>query len=145
MKICRPQTKEQFAQYYDLRWRVLRKPWNQPRGSEKDERENRADHITVCDENDTLIGVGRLHFNSAAEAQIRFMAVDEHHRGRGVGKMILTELERIARDKGAESIVLNARDEAIAFYKKMGYEEAGQSHVLFGSVRHVRMFKRLAA
>jgi predicted GNAT family N-acyltransferase len=144
VKVTRPKTKEEFDRYYELRWRVLRKPWQQPRGSEKDERENRAEHIMVCDDRDTCIGVGRLHFNTKTEAQIRYMAVDERHRGRGIGKMILVELERIAREKGATSIVLNARDDAISFYRNIGYEELGPGHTLFGSVKHVKMGKRLA-
>ena len=36
MKVLEPKTKEDFKKYYDLRWRILRKPWNQPRGSEKE-------------------------------------------------------------------------------------------------------------
>ena len=32
-----PQNPEEFERYRDLRWRILRAPWNQPRGSELDE------------------------------------------------------------------------------------------------------------
>ncbi len=42
VKICKPLTKEEFKKYYDLRWKVLRKPWKQPKGSEKDEREKES-------------------------------------------------------------------------------------------------------
>jgi hypothetical protein len=44
MEIRSPETVEEFMQYYELRWRLLRKPWNQPKGSEKDEKEDEAFH-----------------------------------------------------------------------------------------------------
>ena len=37
-----PQSAEEFAAYYELRWRVLREPWSLPRGSERDELEGSA-------------------------------------------------------------------------------------------------------
>ena len=39
MKLRPPETAEEFDAYYNLRWMVLRAPWNQPTGSEKDEYE----------------------------------------------------------------------------------------------------------
>lgn len=45
--VKQPKTKEDFEKYYDLRYRILRKPWNQPRGSEKDELEKESFHIMV--------------------------------------------------------------------------------------------------
>ena len=80
MIIKEPKTKEEFEQYYDLRWKILRQPWNQPRGSEKDEKENESIHIMLI-HNDKVIGCGRGHFNSPTEAQIRYMAVEEGFQG----------------------------------------------------------------
>jgi len=141
IKICFPQDK-QFEEYYELRWRVLRKPWNQPRGSEKDELEDRAIHIMACDGN-KIVGVARLHFNSKEEAQIRYMAVDESYRRRGIGSMMLRRLEEIAREKGASHIVLNARENAVGFYEKNGYKIVKKSYVLFGEIQHYKMMKNL--
>ena len=45
INIKEPVTEEEFEQYYILRWRILRQPWNQPRGSEKDDKENKSIHI----------------------------------------------------------------------------------------------------
>jgi len=36
-----PETAVDRERYFDLRWRVLREPWQQPRGSERDDRERR--------------------------------------------------------------------------------------------------------
>jgi hypothetical protein len=79
--IGNPETPEQFDEYFELRWRVLRAPWHQPRGSERDELNASADHVSVYDVNKRLIGVGRLHLNNATEAQIRYMASEEAFGG----------------------------------------------------------------
>ena len=68
MLITSPQSQEDFKRYYDLRWRILRMPWNQPKGSEKDELEEESFHIMVCETERIPIGIGRLHVNSKEEA-----------------------------------------------------------------------------
>ena len=75
MIVIEPTTTEEFDQYYELRWKILRAPWNQVRGSERDDDDESSTHLMVLDKNSRLIGVGRLHFNSIREAQIRFMAI----------------------------------------------------------------------
>jgi N-acetylglutamate synthase-like GNAT family acetyltransferase len=137
-----PVTSEDFEQYYALRWKVLREPWDQPRESEKDEFEADAIHLMAWAD-DALVGVGRLHFNSSTEAQVRYMAVHEDRRNRGVGAEILRELEKRAAERGAKSIVLNARDRAVHFYEQHGYRIIGKASSLFGSVDHFAMQKDL--
>src|SRR5690348_4134100 len=97
-----PSSDHDWEQYFDLRWRVLRAPWEQPRGSEKDDREDKSTHLMAVDGDRRLLAVGRLHFNSASEAQVRFMAVAESARDRGLGTALLAELENRARSGGAE-------------------------------------------
>lgn len=142
MKISEPKTKKDFEEYYDLRWRVLREPWGQPKGSEKDSLEDKSIHIMAVEGNQ-VIGCGRLHFNSPEEAQIRYMAVEEDMRGKGVGSRILTGLEKKAKKKKAKRIVLNARESAVKFYENNGYIVTGEGHKLFGEIEHKRMKKEL--
>ena len=137
-----PQGPEEFERYYALRWKILRQPWDQPRESEKDEHEAQAVHLTAWVEG-SLVGVGRLHFNSPAEAQIRYMAVEEQFRNQNVGAEILRELENRARQRGARAIVLNARDRAVHFYQKHGYQIQAKAESLFDSVDHWAMSKQL--
>ena len=141
IRISQPEEKD-MEQYFELRWRVLRKPWNQPRGSEIDEMDDRAIHLAAYD-GDRIVAVARLHFNSEEEAQIRYMAVDERYRNRGMGSEMLKELERVAREKGAKYIVLEARENAVNFYLKNGYVIVKKSFLLFDSIQHYRMMKRL--
>ena len=89
-----------FRKYYHLRWEILRKPWGQPEGSEiDDDLENKSIHLMICVENRKPIGVARLHFNNSKEAQIRYMAIDYDFQRKGIGTMLLRELERRAKNR----------------------------------------------
>ena len=138
-----PQTAEEIEKYKDLRWRVLRAPWNQPRGTELDELELLAFPIMVCEVDGIPVGVGRVHFVDDVTAQIRSMAVEEEWRGKGIGSIVIRELEKIAIEKGAKKIILHARDNAVKFYERNGYKVVKQSHTLFGSIPHFLMEKRV--
>ena len=138
-----PQSEAEWDNYFDLRWRVLRAPWHQPRGSEKDDREAESEHLMIVGQDSRPLAVGRLHFNNLAVAQIRFMAVDPAAQGRGLGTAILQELEQRARAAGATSIVLNSRDDARPFYQKHGFAVVGPAPTMFDAIKHVRMQKDL--
>jgi predicted GNAT family N-acyltransferase len=143
MRVTQPQSDEQFARYYELRWQVLRAPWGGPRGSERDELEGQSEHAWIVDDAGEPLAVGRLHFNSTEESQIRYMAVAEKARGRGLGRRIVEHLEGIARARGATTVVLNARQAVVPFYLRQGYEVVGDGPTMFGSIAHLRMSKRL--
>ena len=64
MIVRSPKTSEEFIRYNDLRWRILRAPWNQPRKAIPDELENGSIPIMVCEVDGIPIGVGRANFNS---------------------------------------------------------------------------------
>jgi predicted GNAT family N-acyltransferase len=138
-----PRTQKDFDDYYDLRWRILRKPWNQPEGSEKDEFENQCHHVMVCDENKTVVGTGRLQFLYEQESQNSYMAVEPRHASQGIGKIIVNALEKHAAEKNRLSIILNAREPVVGFYEKLGYEVIERSYLLFNSIQHYKMVKTL--
>jgi N-acetylglutamate synthase-like GNAT family acetyltransferase len=137
-----PVTALDYALYFDLRWRILRAPWTTDRESGKDQHEEHAVHLMAYIERQ-LVGVGRLNLNTRDEGQIRYMAVEAYFAGKGVGSTILQWLEETAKERGAKTIVLNARENAVPFYQKRGYILAGPADKLFGSIAHLRMSKRL--
>ena len=143
MVIRAPTTESEQEAYYAFRWKILREPWNQPPGSEKDEFEGEAFHQAAWDDEGKIIGVGRLHRLAGNRGQVRFMAVDPAHRNRGVGRVILQELEGKAIESGILEITLNAREDAVPFYRHHGYQVLKPSHALFGVIPHFEMHKRL--
>ena len=142
-RIVTPETPDEFERYFDLRWRILREPWQQPRGSEQDDREGESLHRMACDEADKVLGVARLHFNNDEEAQIRYMAVEAAFTGQGIGTALLKALEAEATTKGAKRITLNARAPVEEFYRRHGYRTVAAAPTLFDCIEHVRMEKNL--
>ena len=144
MKIIEPNSSAEFEQYYNLRYEVLRKPWLQPKGSEKDDGDKSSIHRMIIDEsNGKAVAVGRLQFNTSEEAQIRYMAVSENYQLKGYGNIIVKTLEDIALDKGIRNIILQARENALKFYWKNGYEIIEKSYLLFDEIQHWLMVKKI--
>jgi len=138
-----PVSEQDWTDYFQLRWRILRAPWQQPPGSERDELEDSAFHLMAVDENSKTVATGRLHRLDDDTAQIRYMAVIEELQGCGLGSRILQQLEHTARDWHCRQIALNARNSCLGFYQKHGYEVIAEAPTLFGSIAHKRMRKRL--
>lgn len=138
-----PETPKEFEQYYELRWRILRAPWGEPRGSEIDVVEDQCFHVMVTDGSKS-IGIGRLQYNSDSEAQIRYMAVDNGYERQGIGKLIVKALEEEASRTRHYNIVLDAREPAVGFYENLGYEIKEKSYLLFDEIQHFRMIKMLS-
>jgi predicted GNAT family N-acyltransferase len=138
-----PQTEAEWESYRDLRWRVLRAPWNQPRAADAGEELEDVVHAMIPDDNGLAIAVGRVIFKPDGVAQIRGMATAEGRRGQGLGQRIMEFLEQAASRRGATAIVLNARNQAVPFYARLGYEAVGEGPLLFGCIPHTAMRKRL--
>jgi len=138
-----PATEQEWADYFHLRWQILRAPWQQALGTERDDMEDNAFHIMVTGDDASIVGTGRIHKQNDDTAQIRYMAVAQELHGRGIGSLILERLEHKARDWHCQEIALNARSSCLGFYRKHGYEIIAEAPTLFGSIAHKRMRKRL--
>ncbi len=71
-------------------------------------------------------GCGALKFHRAGPADLKRMWVVGHARGLGVGRRILAELERHARQRGVTELRLETNrclTEAISLYRSAGYAE----------------------
>ena len=140
--IKQPETPDEFKQYYALRYRILRAPWGEPEGSEVGGIENQCFHIMATN-NNKVVAVGRLQFNSTDEAQIRYMAVEPVYEGNGIGRTIVNALEQEAINKKVSTVMLDAREPAVGFYQKLGYNIKKKSYVLFNEIQHYRMTKEI--
>ena len=145
MKIIEPKSPAEFEKYYALRYELLRKPWSQPKGSERDDIDKTSLHRMIIDEpNGKAVAVGRLQFNSIEEAQIRYMAVSDDYQGKGYGRKMVKALDNIAREKGSRKIILQSRGDAVKFYEKNGYKIIEKSYLLFDEIQHWLMEKELS-
>lgn len=72
-----------------------------------------------------LVGYAGI-FCSGADADIQTIAVRPGEQRHGVGRVLLTELLRVAREQGATSLLLEVRADnvaAIAMYRDEGFEQ----------------------
>jgi GNAT superfamily N-acetyltransferase len=138
-----PETTAEWMAYYDLRYRILRAPWGQALGSEKNEGDLTAIHA-ACFSEHKIIGVGRLDIYDKQIGQVRFMAVDQNIQKQGIGKLIMFYLEELSKNREDVGMILHAREEAIEFYEKLGYTLIEKSHLLFGEIQHYLMKKDYA-
>lgn len=143
IEIRAPKNQQEWDKYYQLRWEILRMPWNQPVGSEKDNSEDSAIHFMAIDEHNKILGVCRLQKNSETEGQIRFMAVSEKAQGKGIGKLLITAAEKKAKELGMNYIILQARENAVPFYQACNYSILEKTFLLFNSIQHYLMTKKL--
>ena len=139
-----PENKEEWENYLTLRWEILRKPLGMSKDSLADSIEDKSFHLMGIDDEEKVIASGRVHFNCENEAQIRYMAVDDSFKRKGVGTEIVKELENYAQSKGAIIMILNARENAISFYLSLGYQEVGPYQSDTG-IPHKTMKKNLVS
>ena len=131
-----------IQQIIDLRYEVLRKPWDKPKNTATDELEERAVNAYIA-LNDEVIACGRLQNNGNGIGQIRYMAVSSKFQGKGLGKLILKRLEEEAQNLKLDTIELQARDNALEFYKACGYQVKEKSFCLWDIIQHFLMVKSL--
>ena len=137
-----PESKEEWKNYFIFRWELLRKPLGMSKESLEDELEDSSYHLMGIDDENNVIASGRVHFNDNNQAQIRYMAVKDNYKRKGIGSEIVTKLEDYASSKGAKKMVLNARENALSFYLSLGYSEKGPYQSDTG-IPHSKMEKDL--
>tara|TARA_B100000212_G_scaffold319119_1_gene276039 strand:+ start:21 stop:461 length:441 start_codon:yes stop_codon:yes gene_type:complete len=137
-----PNSSHEFEEYDLFRWKILREPLGKSIESLKDSFEDKSFHLIAIKES-KIIACGRLHFNSKLEAQVRYMAVEEHLQGQGIGKKILEILEYKAKENNVTHVVLNARDHVIKFYENSGYRILEKYNGSDTGIPHTTMRKKL--
>ena len=94
----------------------------------------RPDYITlVAEVSGEVIGMVGAYLGYALEfdgpyGRLTGLVVDASWRGRGVGKLLMREIEVALKERGASVVTLTSgkhRSEAHGFYKAIGYEETG--------------------
>ncbi|MGA9852539.1 MAG: N-acetyltransferase [Gammaproteobacteria bacterium] len=91
----------------------------------------RGNAITLADEErGALRGYALLRFHARSpRARLYSIAIDHTHRGRGIGRALLTVAEDVARTHGAISLRLEVREDnhvAVRLYEKLGYQPLGR-------------------
>ncbi|MFL0161041.1 GNAT family N-acetyltransferase [Aquirufa salirivi] len=140
MEIRSPQNSEEWEAYFQLRFKILREPWNQALGTEHLSDDPTAIHAFAIEKN-LVLGVARMHESSPQQGQVRCVAVASSHQGQGIGKLLMNFLEQKATENNWKEIILEARENAVPFYSNLGYVIEKESYLLFGEIQHYTMKK----
>ena len=98
---------------------------------------------------ENLIGICSFFKNSSTDIsetsqyQLRGMAILKAYQGKGIGKIILTHGEQLLKEQHVNIIWCNAREVALTFYKRNGYQIIGESFNIKDIGLHYAMFKVL--
>jgi len=92
--------------------------------------------VLVAELEGELAALGVLHVQNLVERddlgfEVAGLVVGERFRRRGVGEALMAALEKEARNRGGEVMVLNTahrRADAHAFYEALGYEHTGRRY-----------------
>lgn len=133
---------EDVSRIINLRYDVLRKPWNQPIDTASDDLEGQSINAYI-EHAGTVVACGRLQDNGGGVGQVRFMAVAQKYQGKGLGNLVMAFLEKRAMEEGLHTIELQARENAVVFYELNGYTIREKTFLLWGIIQHYLMSKRL--
>jgi len=92
-----------------------------------------GDRVVVAVTEDEVVGLAHLHASPTIEyerpaAKIGALVVDEAHRGEGIGRALVEAMEAEARARRCVLLFLTTavrREDAHAFYRRVGLEETG--------------------
>jgi len=143
IEVKTPQTTQEWAAYFNIRYVELRQPWNQPLGSEKTDNEELSHHFALfCD--DKMVGVLRMdELLDNTTAQFRFMAILGDYQGKKLGDYLMNAAEEKAKSLNKNLIILHAREKAVSFYERLGFTVHEKSYLLFDAIQHFEMRKKL--
>ncbi|MBS1730022.1 MAG: GNAT family N-acetyltransferase [Bacteroidetes bacterium] len=133
---------EQYKDMVDLRYQLLRKPLGLSLNEHDLQNEQHNIFIGYYDDG-KLEGCCMLVPLDEETVQLRQMAVLSGLQGKGIGRTIIRFAENLARDKGFKKITMHARDMAVGFYQKQGYEKKGDVFTEV-SIPHYTMEKMIA-
>jgi GNAT superfamily N-acetyltransferase len=131
----------------DLRHRILRAGLPRETAMFEGDGEVGTVHLAAFDEWNVMIGcVTILHrmWNGTPAWQLRGMAVESEWQGHGIGRMLLSEVERlILCDSHSTLVWCNARKPAVGFYERHGWRLASPEFEIPTAGPHHKMTRHL--
>lgn len=124
IQVRRIASKADLDRAFEIRRVVFLVEQQVPPDLEYDADDERATHVLALS-GDQAVATGRLILHDD-HARIGRMAVLADFRKRGVGRAILEELLRAAREQGVQRIVLHAQVQALGFYESLGFRAFGE-------------------
>ncbi|HKC52575.1 MAG TPA: GNAT family acetyltransferase [Myxococcota bacterium] len=102
---------------------ALVRPWNDPRKDIARKRKVQRELFLVAELEGAIVASAMGGYEGH-RGWVNYLAVDVAHRGLGLGRALMSELETRLRALGCPKVNLQVRDdnaEALAFYGRLGY------------------------
>lgn len=99
-------------------------------------------HLAAFDADDSLIACMVLTPESDTTVRMRQVAVRPELQRSGIGSEFVEYSERFASECGFSQMTLHARDTAVPFYERLGYERYGEEFEEV-TIPHWKMHKSL--
>jgi predicted GNAT family N-acyltransferase len=125
-----------------LRYGVLRAPLGLKLGPDERREEATLIHLGAF-EGERLVGCLMLHDRGDGSVRMRQVAIAMDRQRSGIGRKLVAFSETHARELGLREMILHARDTAVPFYEKLGYESFGEPFEEV-TIPHRKMRKTLA-
>lgn len=132
---------KEYEQMVALRLQMLRKPLGLSFTREELDAE-KNDVLIGCFEDEKLEACCMLTETDPKTVRLRQMAVASVLQGKGIGRVLMTFAENIARDRGYRRLTMHARKTAVGFYEKNGYKICSDEFVEV-TIPHYVMEKEL--
>lgn len=130
-----------YDQEIELRLELLRIPLGLTFSEEQLQAEATDLHFGMLD-GGRLIACAVIVPLSATLAKLRQMAVATAHQRQGIGATLIRNIESTLQDRQFQTIELHARDNAVGFYEKLGYNQQGPQFIEV-SLPHWKMTKSI--
>ncbi|MFC1958609.1 GNAT family N-acetyltransferase [Chloroflexota bacterium] len=132
---------KELKEALDIRKKVFVEEQGISDNLDQDGNDSDALHVVVTKGN-VAIGTVRIRFLTNQQAKLERMAIMKTSRGSGIGKRVVSFIEKELKARGIERIVLHAQYTSIDFYKKVGFKEIGLPF-LEADIEHIRMEKNI--
>lgn len=131
----------EYDQMVALRQLILRKPLGLNFTAEELEND-KANILLGCFDDDILEGCCMLVEVAPDTVRLRQIAVLSGLQGKGIGRVLMSFAENVARDRGYKKIIMHARLHTAHFFEKLGYNKMGDPFVEL-TIEHIIMEKEL--
>jgi len=143
LTVIRAEETWQQAGAYFVRIQGMARQHHIPLRKEFDEHDTPDTQYIVLTDDVYPVATCRFYPLDETAAMIGRVVVLPEYRGRGLGARTVTEAELWLRERGFRKAVVEARDNAVGFYEKLGYRIT-DSHIIHGDTFDcIRMEKPL--
>jgi ribosomal protein S18 acetylase RimI-like enzyme len=133
---------QKYHKSIKLRYKILREPLGLSYTSGNLAEEKNQFHLGISDEENNILAIILLKKLGNGRIKMRQFAVDDKLQRKGLGTKLVRFSEQFARDRGFSKIELNARQSAVAFYKKLDYRIVSEEFIEVG-IPHYKMEKTI--